>query len=78
MKIHYNASIFPSTNIVIECGVGGNGIPATTDHELVTCKNCLRRMDSPGFRPPNILGSRPDFPVMCLEDGKLTRWGGKI
>lgn len=71
MKIHYNASIFPSTNIVIECGVGGNGIPATTDPELVTCKRCLGWLMGDRERP----NPYPEHPVVCADDdGILIPW----
>ena len=66
MKIHHNIALDPKKFISIACGIGGVGIPATTDVSKVTCKNCLRWK----------LYSKPG-PVLCYDDDGVSVEYGK-
>lgn len=64
MKIHHNNALDPNKFISIACGIGGAGIPATTDASKVTCKNCLRL----------VFHSKPGR-VVCYDDNlNMVEW----
>lgn len=69
MKIHYNNALRPDRAVVHACGIDGKLIPATIDHALVTCKNCLKRMGSPARPDPY-----PDPPVIFMFGETVMPW----
>lgn len=69
MKVHYNNALAPEKRIVFACGLTGTLKPATTDPDLMTCRNCRKRMGTPKRPDPY-----PDPAVIFMFGDTVMPW----